>query len=89
MGVMRFDLICKQMEQLFVQIAGIMADLEVIVFIWLKTGYQLSILKYFNFTAFAVMMQVFTNFEMVNLFIYTDSDRVIFHSEEITICREK
>jgi hypothetical protein len=30
------------------------------------------------------MMQVFTHFEMMNLFVFTDGDRVVIHSHDIT-----
>jgi len=83
--MVRFDLICQQMQQFFFQFSLVLADVQVIVFVRLKAGYYSAILKYVHFTAFAVVVQVFTNLKMMNLFIYSDTDRVIFHLLAITI----
>ena len=80
MRVVRLDLVCQQMQQLFFQVARVLADVQVVVVIRLKAGHQPALLKYFHFTAFAVMVQVFSNFKMVHLFVKADRDRVIFHS---------
>ena len=79
MWMMCLDLISQQMQQFLVYIAWILTDVQVIVTIRFKAGHQLPLLKNFDFTAFAVVVQVFTNLEMVNLFIYSDADWVIFH----------
>ena len=85
MRMVCLDLVGQQMQQLFIELTRILADVQVIVIVRLKAGHQLTLLKHFYFTAFAIVVQVFTNLKMMNLFIYSDTDRVIFHLLAITI----
>ena len=85
MRMVRLDLISQQMQQLLIQLTGILADVQVIVVIRLEAGHQLTFLEDFHFAAFAALVQVLTNLKMVNLFVNTDNDWVIFHSVDTTI----
>lgn len=66
---MSFDLVCQQVQHLLIKLARILADVQIVVVTGLETGDELALLKYFYFTAFAIVMQVFTNFKMVNLLV--------------------
>lgn len=66
---MGFYLVCQQMQQLLIKLARILADVEEVVRIGLKAGDELTLLKYFYFTTFAIVVQVFTNFKLVDVFV--------------------
>jgi hypothetical protein len=77
--VVRLDLIRQHMQDLFIDLAGILADMQEVVFTRRKAGNIRAILKYPVF-AFIIVVQIFAYLKVIYFFILTDCDRVIIHS---------
>lgn len=75
---MRFDLIGQQVQYFLLNSAGILTDMKEIMVIRRKAGYISTFLEYFEFASL-IMMQKFTNFEMVHRLIHFDCNWVIIH----------
>ena len=81
--MMRFDLVSQQVQQFFIQSCRVVANVQQMVIIRCETGNINAIFKDLVFTAVILMVQVFANFKIMNLFVQADGDRVIIH-ERIT-----
>lgn len=78
---MRFDLIRQQMQDLLVDLAGVLAHMQKLLRIRLEAGDINAAFKYFIFTLVIVVVRVLAHLEMMHLLIFTHGDRVIIHAD--------
>src|ERR1700742_5100885 len=76
-----FNLICQQVQNLLVHARSVLTDMQIVLRIRLEAGHKTTFLKNTIFTAFAVMMGMFTDLKMMNVLVLTYGDREIFHNE--------
>jgi hypothetical protein len=76
---MTFNLLRQQVQYQFVEISGILANMEKLVIVRLKTRDEHPVLKHSEFTFGIIVMYVFSHLEMMNFLVHTYCDRVIFH----------
>ena len=65
----RFDPVGEHMQDLFVYISGVLADVQKVMLIRRKAGNIFTVFKYPVFTFIFYMVNVFTHFEMMYFLI--------------------
>lgn len=76
---MRLDLIRQQMQDLLIDLAGILADLQEIMAVGCKAGDIIAVFIHPVFTFVFLVVHVLAHLEMMHFLILADGDRVIFH----------
>jgi hypothetical protein len=79
-GVVDFDLVGQQMQHFLSHFPRVLADMQELVLIGLEAGHEHAIFKYPEFAFHIIVMGIFAYFEMVDFFVNTNGDGVVFHS---------